>query len=129
MPRRVILVEWMYEATLHALTPRFPNLRDKVESYRGGYSRLERRNVEQRLFQNTNALELGVDIGGIDLMLHCGYPSSYASLLQQAPRRRWWWWWWWWCIVVSSVVRHCCLFQFTMRRTSLATSLFTFSQW
>ena len=59
----------------------------------GGYSMLERRKIEQKLFQNqllgvvgTNALELGVDIGGIDLTLHCGYPSSYASLLQQAGR-------------------------------------------
>jgi DEAD/DEAH box helicase domain-containing protein len=34
----------------------------------------------------TNALELGVDVGGIDLTLHCGYPTSYASLLQQAGR-------------------------------------------
>jgi DEAD/DEAH box helicase domain-containing protein len=31
-------------------------------------------------------LELGVDIGGIDVTLHCGYPSSHSSLLQQAGR-------------------------------------------
>ena len=30
--------------------------------------------------------ELGVDIGGIDLTLHCGYPGSFNSLLQQAGR-------------------------------------------
>jgi DEAD/DEAH box helicase domain-containing protein len=53
----------------------------------------ERRKIEKRLFRSellgvvgTNALELGVDIGGIDLTLHCGYPSNYASLLQQAGR-------------------------------------------
>jgi DEAD/DEAH box helicase domain-containing protein len=52
-----------------------------------------RRLIERRLFNNdllgvvaTNALELGVDVGGIDLTLHCGYPTSYASLLQQAGR-------------------------------------------
>jgi DEAD/DEAH box helicase domain-containing protein len=49
--------------------------------------------IEQRLFNNdllavvgTSALELGVDIGGINITLHCGYPSSHSSLLQQAGR-------------------------------------------
>jgi DEAD/DEAH box helicase domain-containing protein len=89
------LVEWVYERALTCLgnDPRTAHLTSKVESYRGGYSMIERRQIEKRLFQNellgvvgTNALELGVDIGGIDLTLHCGYPSSYASLLQQAGR-------------------------------------------
>lgn len=31
-------------------------------------------------------MELGVDIGGVDLTLHCGFPDSHASLLQQAGR-------------------------------------------
>lgn len=34
----------------------------------------------------TNALELGVDVGDIHLTLHCGYPGSRSSLLQQAGR-------------------------------------------
>lgn len=34
----------------------------------------------------TNAFELGVDVGDIDLTLHCGYPGSRSSLLQQAGR-------------------------------------------
>jgi DEAD/DEAH box helicase domain-containing protein len=34
----------------------------------------------------TNALELGVDVGNIHLTLHCGYPGSKSSLLQQAGR-------------------------------------------
>lgn len=34
----------------------------------------------------TNALELGVDVGGIDLTLHCGYPGTKNSLLQQSGR-------------------------------------------
>lgn len=88
------LVEWVFERAHAALShSEKPHLATKIESYRGGYSMEERRKIEQRLFQDellgvvgTNALELGVDIGGIDLTLHCGYPSSYASLLQQAGR-------------------------------------------
>jgi DEAD/DEAH box helicase domain-containing protein len=56
---------------------------------------MERRMIEQRLFQDevlgvvaTCALEVGVDIGGIDLTLHCGFPTSYESFIQQAGRAR-----------------------------------------
>jgi DEAD/DEAH box helicase domain-containing protein len=89
------LVEWVYERTCAALkqSPKTEKLISKVDSYRGGYSKIERRQIEDRLFQNqllgvvgTSALELGVDIGGVDLTLHCGFPSSHASLLQQAGR-------------------------------------------
>lgn len=89
------LVEWVYERTLAALkkSPETAKFISKVESYRGGYTKMERRQIEQKLFQNdllgvvgTSALELGVDIGGVDLTLHCGFPSSHASLLQQAGR-------------------------------------------
>ena len=89
------LVEWVYTKTIDALKqdPSTKSLVSKVESYRGGYTITERRKIEEKLFNNnilgvvgTNALELGVDIGGIDLTLHCGYPSSYTSLLQQAGR-------------------------------------------
>ena len=89
------LVEWVFERAINALkrSPKTSNLISRIESYRGGYSTIERRKIEGRLFRNdllgvvgTNALELGIDIGGIDLTLHCGYPSSYASLLQQAGR-------------------------------------------
>ncbi len=89
------LVEWVYERALTALKreDNTAHLACRIESYRGGYSMDERRKIEQRLFRNellgvigTNALELGVDIGGIDLTLHCGYPTSHASLLQQAGR-------------------------------------------
>ena len=89
------LVEWVYEKTISALRSDLEteHLASQVESYRGGYSVDERRLIEQRLFKNellavvgTSALELGVDIGGIDITLHCGYPSSRSSLLQQAGR-------------------------------------------
>lgn len=89
------LVEWVYERTVAKLRskPETRHLSSRVESYRGGYSHEVRRGTVQRLFQNqllgvvgTSALELGVDVGGIDITLHCGYPSSINSLLQQAGR-------------------------------------------
>jgi DEAD/DEAH box helicase domain-containing protein len=87
------LVEWVFERAQAALRRAAPERVSQIESYRGGYTREERRKIEQRLFRSellgvvgTNALELGVNIGGIDLTLHCGYPSSYASLVQQAGR-------------------------------------------
>ncbi len=64
-----------------------------LKVYRGGYSPQERRETEQQLHSGlitavtaTNALELGVDIGGLDLTLHLGFPGSIASLRQQAGR-------------------------------------------
>jgi len=89
------LVEWIYEKTLSILksNPDTADLADKVESYRGGYTAETRRSIEGKLFRKellavvgTNALELGVDIGGVDLTLHCGYPGSKNSLLQQSGR-------------------------------------------
>ena len=89
------LVEWVYDRCLVNLRadPTSAALAGKVESYRGGYSANARRSIETRLFRNdligvvaTSALELGVDIGGIDLTLHCGYPGSISSLMQQSGR-------------------------------------------
>lgn len=89
------LVEWIYEKTLSILKsdPATADLVDQVESYRGGYTAETRRSIERKLFRKellavvgTNALELGVDIGGVDLTLHCGYPGSKNSLLQQSGR-------------------------------------------
>ncbi|TDH68485.1 hypothetical protein CCR75_001416 [Bremia lactucae] len=69
------------------------HLRDRVTSYRGGYTLETRRRIEQRLFSGdllgvvaTNALELGIDIGELDCTIHLGFPSSVASLWQQAGR-------------------------------------------
>ncbi len=89
------LVEWVYERCIKALkqSKETAGLVSKVDSYRGGYSKLKRREIEEKLFHNqllgvvgTSALELGVDIGGVGLTLHCGFPSSHASLMQQAGR-------------------------------------------
>ncbi|KAJ2716622.1 ATP-dependent 3'-5' DNA helicase [Coemansia spiralis] len=70
-----------------------PELQHTVASYRGGYTPAERRAIEQRLFGGelrlviaTSALELGVDVGGLDVVLMLGMPVSAASLWQQAGR-------------------------------------------
>ncbi|KAH6797259.1 UBQ protein [Perilla frutescens var. hirtella] len=70
-----------------------PHLVNKVYSYRGGYVAEDRRRIESDLFNGnicgvaaTNALELGIDVGEIDVTLHLGFPGSIASLWQQAGR-------------------------------------------
>ena len=66
---------------------------DAVRAYRGGYLPVERRAIEQDLFAGrlravaaTNALELGVDIGSLDVALLVHYPGTIASAWQQAGR-------------------------------------------
>ncbi|GAB4455416.1 MAG: DEAD/DEAH box helicase [Armatimonadaceae bacterium] len=70
-----------------------PQLAQKVISYRAGYTPQQRREIERRLFDGeltgvtaTNALELGVDIGGVDACVMTGYPGTVASTWQQAGR-------------------------------------------
>lgn len=66
---------------------------DTVRGYRGGYLPSERREIERGLRDGTvravvatNALELGVDIGGMSVCLMSGYPGTIASAWQQAGR-------------------------------------------
>lgn len=68
-------------------------LADNVRAYRGGYLPNERREIEQDLFSGnlrgvaaTNALELGIDIGTLDVALLVNYPGTIASSWQQAGR-------------------------------------------
>lgn len=89
------IVEWVYERTIAALRSQdsTKHLVQQVQPYRGGYKLSDRREIEKKLFDKellgvvaTSALELGVDIGGIELTLHVGYPGSISSILQQAGR-------------------------------------------
>ena len=68
-------------------------LAPSVRSYRGGYLTAERREIERELFDGTlrgvvatTALELGIDVGGLDACILNGFPGTIASMWQQAGR-------------------------------------------
>ncbi len=70
--------------------PRFGN---SIRGYRSGYLKKDRREIEEglkngsvKLAVATNALELGVDIGGVDAILMAGFPGSICSLRQRMGR-------------------------------------------
>ena len=67
--------------------------RGGVRGYRSGYLPTQRREIEQGLRDGsvktvvaTNALELGIDIGGLGASLLVGYPGTIASARQQSGR-------------------------------------------
>lgn len=67
--------------------------RDKISSYRAGYLAEERRDIEAKMASgelmavvSTSALELGIDIGGLDVCILVGYPGTITQTLQRGGR-------------------------------------------
>jgi len=91
--RARIVAEILYRYLRQALSRHDRRLAEAIRPYRAGYLPQERREIERRLFSGellgvtaTNALELGIDIGGLDAALLVGYPQTIASTWQQVGR-------------------------------------------
>ncbi len=70
-----------------------PKLREKISAYRAGYLPTERREIESKLQSgqikgviSTSALEMGIDIGGLDVCILVGYPGTITATWQRAGR-------------------------------------------
>jgi DEAD/DEAH box helicase domain-containing protein len=86
-----ILLKYLQETTVD--TRLMAGGGEPIRGYRSGYLPGQRREIEKglrsgqtRLVVATNALELGIDIGGLEAALLVGYPGSIASTWQQAGR-------------------------------------------
>ena len=85
--------ELIYTYTRRRLQDRDPARADRVLPYRAGYTAQQRREIERKLFEHeldaviaTQALELGIDVGSLDLALVTGFPGTVTSLWQRWGR-------------------------------------------
>src|SRR5256712_2712696 len=83
-----ILLTYLQQANPHS-----PGKPQTIRGYRGGYLPNERRQIERGLRDgrirgvvSTNALELGIDIGNLDVSVLAGYPGTVASTWQRMGR-------------------------------------------
>ncbi|MGH0035268.1 MAG: DEAD/DEAH box helicase [Myxococcota bacterium] len=70
-----------------------PGLAPRISSYRAGFLPEERREIEAKLFSgellgvvSTSALEMGIDVGGLDVCILVGYPGSQVATWQRGGR-------------------------------------------
>jgi DEAD/DEAH box helicase domain-containing protein len=91
--RARVVAELLLRYVQDDLARRAPRLTGAVRAYRGGYLASERREIEKQLFEGellgvvaTSALELGIDVGGLDACIMVGYPGSIAATWQRAGR-------------------------------------------
>ncbi|WP_226666811.1 DEAD/DEAH box helicase [Metabacillus litoralis] len=82
-----IILTYLHELVKNEL------IKKSIQGYRGGYLPKQRREIEKGLRNgdvlgvvSTNALELGVDIGSLQVCIMTGYPGTIASAWQQAGR-------------------------------------------
>jgi len=88
-----VTAELVYKYARESLSRQGEDLAERISPYRGGYLPRERREIERRLFSgellgvvSTNALELGIDVGGLGACVMIGFPPTIASTWQQAGR-------------------------------------------
>ncbi len=78
---------------LQQANPRTPGKPEAIRGYRGGYLPNERREIERGLRDGkirgvvtTSAMELGIDVGSLDVVVMAGYPGTIAATWQRAGR-------------------------------------------
>jgi DEAD/DEAH box helicase domain-containing protein len=91
--RTRVSAELVLQYARKRLQPQGVKAQAMIDSYRAGYTPRERRQIESNLFSGklmalsaTGAMELGVDVGLLDVVVMNGYPGSSNSFWQQAGR-------------------------------------------